>query len=72
MGDIVNLRRARKLKGRDDNAKTAAANRLAFGRTKAEMRLTEAERELERKRIDAHRLQPGDASKDSREDFGND
>jgi hypothetical protein len=57
MGDVVNLRRARKLKGREDSAKTAAANRLAFGRTKAEIRLSEAERELERKRIDAHRLQ---------------
>jgi hypothetical protein len=65
MGDVVNLRRARKLKSRDDSAKTAAANRLAFGRTKAEVRLTEAERALERKRIDAHRLQPGGEGKES-------
>ncbi|MDF2116693.1 DUF4169 family protein [Roseiarcaceae bacterium H3SJ34-1] len=67
MGDVVNLRRARKLKGRDDSAKTAAANRLAFGRTKAEVRLTQAERELERKRIDAHRLQP-DKREEPRDD----
>jgi len=67
MGDLINLRRARKLKARDDKAKSAATNRLAFGRSKAEVRLTEAERDLERKRIDAHRLQ-ADPGKETQDD----
>lgn len=37
MGDVVNLRRVRKAKRRDEHAATAAANRAAFGRTKAEI-----------------------------------
>lgn len=36
MGDVVNLRRARKAKARVAAADQAAANRAAFGRTKAE------------------------------------
>lgn len=36
MGDVVNLRRARKAKARSDAQAQAAANRAAFGRTKAE------------------------------------
>ncbi len=36
MGDIINLRRARKTKARAEAAKTAATNRAVHGRTKAE------------------------------------
>jgi hypothetical protein len=36
MGEIINLRRARKAKARAEKEATAAANRAAFGRTKAE------------------------------------
>lgn len=36
MAEIVNLRRARKAKARDESAKQADANRAKFGRTKAE------------------------------------
>ena len=36
MGEVVNLRRARKARARDDAAATAAANRAAHGRTRAE------------------------------------
>jgi len=36
MAEIVNLRRARKAKARTATAAQADANRLAFGRTKAE------------------------------------
>lgn len=36
MADIVNLRLARKARARDEAATTGAANRAAFGRTKAE------------------------------------
>lgn len=53
--DIVNLRRARKAKVRTEREKTAADNRLAFGRSKIEKQLTKAERERAAKVIDAHR-----------------
>ncbi|KTT70117.1 DUF4169 family protein [Sphingomonas endophytica] len=36
MGDVVSLKRARKAKARTDHEAQAAANRVAFGRTKAE------------------------------------
>ena len=36
MGDIVNLRQARKRATRTEQEKEAAANRAKFGRTKAE------------------------------------
>jgi hypothetical protein len=36
MGDVINLRTARKAKTREDAAKRAASNRAKFGRTKAE------------------------------------
>jgi hypothetical protein len=36
MAEIVNLNRARKAKAREDAAATAAVNRTAFGRTKAQ------------------------------------
>ncbi|WP_010183330.1 DUF4169 family protein [Sphingomonas sp. PAMC 26605] len=36
MGEVVNLRRARKARARDAAETTAAANRAAFGRSKDE------------------------------------
>lgn len=56
MGDIVNLRRARKAKSRAENEARAADNRLAFGRTKAERNLTRAEHDMAARRLDGHRL----------------
>jgi hypothetical protein len=44
MAEIVNLRRARKAKAREEAARTAAANRLHYGRTKAERAREAAER----------------------------
>jgi hypothetical protein len=58
MGEIVNLRRARKAKARAEAEKDAAANRLAFGRGKAEKQATEAARSLETQRLDGHRRDP--------------
>lgn len=55
MGEIVNLRMARKRKARADAAREAEQNRITFGRTKQERELTEAERALEAKKLDAHR-----------------
>jgi hypothetical protein len=55
MGDIVNLRRARKAKARATEDAKAAVNRIAFGRSGNERKLTEATRELETRRLEAHR-----------------
>ncbi|MCC2981438.1 MULTISPECIES: DUF4169 family protein [unclassified Sphingomonas] len=43
MGEVINLRRARKARARADAQDKAAANRLAFGRTKAEREAAVAE-----------------------------
>ncbi|MBX9757131.1 MAG: DUF4169 family protein [Beijerinckiaceae bacterium] len=56
MGEVVNLRRARKDRTRAEADKKADANRLAFGRTKSEKSLTQAERAIAERRIDGHRL----------------
>ncbi|MBL0374417.1 DUF4169 family protein [Rhizobium sp. KVB221] len=56
-GDIVNLRQFRKQKARVEKEKVADANRLQFGRTKAEKTLTrtlndKAERALDQGKLD--------------------
>jgi hypothetical protein len=56
--EIVNLRRARKAKARIEREKEAEANRIAFGRTKAEKAATEAERKRSVRAIDSHRREP--------------
>jgi len=56
MAEIVNLRQFRKQKARSDAEKTAEQNRIAFGRTKAERNLTEAERDKAARHIEGHRL----------------
>ncbi len=43
MAEVVNLRQARKAKRRAEAETTAAANRAAFGRTRAEKEVTTAE-----------------------------
>ena len=57
MAELVNLRRARKARERDEAAKAADANRRKFGRTKEERTLTEAEKarattDLDNKKLD--------------------
>jgi hypothetical protein len=54
MGDIVNLRRARKARARSEAEKTAAANRVAFGRTKTEREISDKEKALAARRLDGH------------------
>ena len=53
--DIVNLRRARKQKTRRDAEAAADANRLAFGRPKAERAATSLEKARFARALDAHR-----------------
>ena len=55
MADIVSLSKARKARARADKEATAGANRLAFGRTKAEKQQAKAEKALSDKKIDAHK-----------------
>jgi len=60
MGELVNLRRARKAAKRREDAVRAAENRLAHGRPKAERALEEALTEKSRRELDAHRLETED------------
>jgi hypothetical protein len=53
--DIVNLRRARKAKVRADKERTAAENRAAFGRSKAEKTKAATERERAIRVLEGHR-----------------
>ncbi|MCZ8313389.1 DUF4169 family protein [Phreatobacter sp.] len=55
MGDVINLKRARKRKARDAEAQTADANRLRFGRLGAERKLEEARADLEARKLDGHK-----------------
>lgn len=58
MGDLINLNRARKAKARAAVKAGAAANRLAFGRTKAERDQATRATELERRRLDGAKRDP--------------
>lgn len=60
MADIVNLRQVRKRKARDDKEKTAEANRMAYGRSKAEKQGTKLEQARADKVLDAHRKEEKD------------
>jgi hypothetical protein len=60
MAEIINLRRARKAKGRADKAVDAAANRAAHGRTKAERELARAREARVSAVLDGARREPAD------------
>lgn len=59
MAEIVNLRRVRKQKAREEAGKQAEQNRISFGLTKAERTLTKAERDIAERRLEGHRLGDG-------------
>ena len=61
MGEIVNLRNARKARTRREAEQDAARNRVAFGRTKAERQLTERELKMAEEKIDAHKRVEADS-----------
>lgn len=65
MAEIINLRRVRKQRARQEAEQQAQQNRITFGRTKAERSLTEAERDKAARTLDGHRLasQPDDEPK---------
>ena len=62
MGDVVNLRRARKQRGRAEAARTAAENRVAHGRSKAERTASDTVRAADERKLDGHCLGDDDGS----------
>ena len=60
MGDLVNLRRVRKGRERDERARQAEENRARFGRTAAEREGGAAAEAKAARHLDGHRLRsPG-------------
>lgn len=62
-GAIVNLRRARKARGRTQRDAVAVANRLEHGRSRAEREATAVQAERVERLLDGHRL-AGDGQED--------
>jgi hypothetical protein len=60
VSEIVKLSAIRKQKARRAKQARAAANRIAFGRSKAERELTQARAEKSRRALDACRIETGE------------
>jgi hypothetical protein len=58
MAEIINLRRARKGKARQEKEAEATANRARHGQTKAEKTLHQAEAAKAEKHLDQHKKDP--------------
>jgi hypothetical protein len=58
MGDVVNLRLARKAKARTEKEKRAEAGRARSGRSKAERLAQQSERERLASFVDGHKRDP--------------
>jgi hypothetical protein len=58
MVEIVNLNRARKAKARGEAQATAAANRIAHGRTKAEKQAAKADAGRRARDLDGAKREP--------------
>ncbi len=56
MGEIINLRRARKSQARAEAERQAAENRILHGEAKALRKARTAQAELEARRLDGQRL----------------
>lgn len=57
MGEVINLRHARKARKRADDIRQAETNRARHGRTKAEKQIAEAERQRLEAAVDGARLE---------------
>jgi hypothetical protein len=57
MVEVINLRRARKAKDREEKEKTAEANRIAHGTPKHLRKLTEAQKNKAEQALAGHRLE---------------
>ena len=60
MAEIVNLRLARKARDRSRKQDEAQRSRMLFGRTKADRRLSEAQRAKAERELDSRRLVSSD------------
>ncbi|HEY1364599.1 MAG TPA: DUF4169 family protein [Xanthobacteraceae bacterium] len=60
MGDVINLRQARKSRDRQVAQRKAAANRARHGRSKTERELDRSRAAEERRRLDRHLIEKGD------------
>jgi hypothetical protein len=58
MGDVINLRRARKARDRQAAGQAAAEARALHGRTKAQRAIEQAEAERLARRVDQSRRDP--------------
>ena len=59
MGEVINLRQARKAKARAEDEQKAAGNRLQFGRRKEDKELLRQLDELHQKNLDGHKREDG-------------
>ena len=59
MGEVINLRQARKAKARTEDEQKAASNRLQFGRRKEDKELLRQLDELHQKNLDGHKRDDG-------------
>lgn len=57
MAEIVNLRRVRKAKARDEKSREADANRVKHGIAKPVRELAKARAEKQARDVDAHKLE---------------
>jgi hypothetical protein len=62
MGDIVNLRTARKRAKRHVAEQKAANNRAAHGRSKSERTQSQSQNDKAHRGLDQHRIETGDRS----------
>ena len=60
MGEVVNLRKARKKIERREAERTATANRVLHGRSKAERTLDAQRKAKSNHDLDRHRIETGD------------
>jgi Domain of unknown function (DUF4169) len=56
MADVVNMRNVRKQKQRAEKEEHAALNRARFGRGKAEKKNEKAQKALDGKRLEGHKI----------------
>lgn len=64
MGEVVNLRQARKAKARDAAAQTAQENRAKFGQTKAQKSRVSHEQSQAEKALDGHKRDASEGGED--------
>ena len=68
MSNVVNLNRYRKKKARQQRTQQAEANRRLHSRTKAERESQRKQQELDRRKLDGHRLPPTSDSEPTEDD----